>query len=182
MSDGGTGEKTEEPTPERLRKLRKDGNVSKSQDITMAASFLVVFVVLAGSMGFMADKLSELFDGSLAAMELVEEEEDATMVTWQILVQGLMAMMLTCAPAFAAAFVIGIAGNIAQVGFMFTMKPITPDIKRLNPIQGFKNLLNMKKVVETIKTVIKFTLVAYLSYAALRDALREVVLIIRVGL
>ncbi|MBN1961117.1 MAG: EscU/YscU/HrcU family type III secretion system export apparatus switch protein [Deltaproteobacteria bacterium] len=30
MSDGGTGEKTEEPTPERLRKLRQEGNVPKS--------------------------------------------------------------------------------------------------------------------------------------------------------
>ena len=26
MADGGSGEKTEEPTPERLRKLREDGN------------------------------------------------------------------------------------------------------------------------------------------------------------
>ena len=41
MSDGGTGEKTEEPTPEKLRKLREEGQVPKSQDVTSAVSFIV---------------------------------------------------------------------------------------------------------------------------------------------
>jgi len=59
------------------------------------------------------------------------------------------------------------------------MKPITPDIKKLNPINGLKNLVNMKKMVELLKTIVKFTLIAYLSVTALNDAMRDVILIIR---
>ena len=55
----------------------------------------------------------------------------------------------------AAAFVIGLAMNVAQVGFMFTLKPITPDIKKINPVSGVKNLVNKKKLVELLKTTIK---------------------------
>ncbi|MEM6732787.1 MAG: EscU/YscU/HrcU family type III secretion system export apparatus switch protein, partial [Myxococcota bacterium] len=65
MSDGNTGEKTEEPTPERLRKLRKEGNVSKSQDISSAIGFLVVFSVLALSMPYIGGKMFALFHDAL---------------------------------------------------------------------------------------------------------------------
>ncbi|MEC9465073.1 MAG: EscU/YscU/HrcU family type III secretion system export apparatus switch protein [Myxococcota bacterium] len=176
MSDGGTGEKTEEPTPERLRKLRKDGNIPKSQDITSAISFLVVFCVLAGSMPFITDEFSQLVQVALAAAQSNEAEG---IIANRILVEGLWTLTKTCAPVLAAAFILGTALNIAQVGFLFTVKPITPDIKKLNPVQGFKNLVNMKKMVELLKTIVKFTVISWLSYTALSDAMRDVILIIR---
>lgn len=176
MGDGGTGEKTEEPTPERLRKLRKDGNVPKSQDVVMAVSFLVVFVVIAGTMPMAGDSLMELFH---TAMLAVNKGEAEGVVASRLLLSGLRTLMLTVAPALATAFVIGMVGNIAQVGFMFTMKPITPDLNKVNPVNGLKGMFKMKKLVELGKTILKFLLISYLSYMALQDALREVVLIIR---
>jgi FlhB-like protein len=62
---------------------------------------------------------------------------------------------------------------------MFTLKPITPDIKKINPVNGIKNLVNKKKLVELVKTTLKFVVIGYLSYIALRDAMRDVVLIVR---
>jgi len=176
MADGGTGEKTEEPTPERLRKLRKDGNVPKSQDITTALSFIVTFTVLAGSLGFIAQEFSDLVNVALLA---AQSEEPGGMLVQRLLNQSMITLAKTCAPVMGAAFLIGMVMNISQVGFMFTLKPITPDIKKINPISGLKNLVNMKKLVELLKTIVKFTLISYLSYAALRDAMRDVILIIR---
>lgn len=176
MSDGGTGEKTEEPTPERLRKLRKDGNVPKSQDVTSAVSFIVVFGVLAGTLPWITDYFSELFVTAVRAITSHEAEE---VIAHRLLVEGILTMAKACAPVLGAAFVLGMAMNLAQVGFMFTTKPITPDIKKINPIQGFKNLVNMKKMVELLKTIVKFTVISWLSYAALEDAMRDVILIIR---
>lgn len=180
MADGGTGEKTEEPTPERLRKLRKEGNVPKSQDVTSAVSFLAVFAVLAGTVGFMSEQMVAL---ALESIRVGTESTEADEVqAASILLEALWAMAKICAPAFVTAVVVGVGMNVAQVGFMFTMKPITPDINKINPINGFKNLFNGKKVVELLKTVIKFVLISWLSYLALRDALRDVVLILRAEL
>ena len=67
MADGGTGEKTEEPTPERLRKLRKEGNVPKSQDVIQAASFLVVFCVIAGTLSYVGNELLGLVRAGMLA-------------------------------------------------------------------------------------------------------------------
>ncbi|MEE2961348.1 MAG: EscU/YscU/HrcU family type III secretion system export apparatus switch protein [Myxococcota bacterium] len=176
MSDGGTGEKTEEPTPERLRKLREDGNVSKSQDVTSAVSFLVVFCVLAGSFGFIAEEIRELID--IALIGFTSQEAPGVLAN-RLLMQGMITLGKCCAPVLAAAFILGISMNLAQVGFLFTLKPITPDIKKINPIQGFKNLVNMKKLVELLKTIIKFTAISIISYFALNDAMRDVILTIR---
>ena len=176
MADGGTGEKTEEPTPERLRKLRKEGNVPKSQDVTSAIAFLAVFCTLAGAMSFIGDEMIELFNASMLAMQ---SDQHYSVINSQLMNQSMMTMLRVCAPALAVAFVVGMAMNVAQVGFMFTTKPIMPDIKKLNPVNGVKNLVNMKKLVELLKTIIKFTVVSYLSYLALKDAARDVALIIR---
>lgn len=171
-----TGEKTEEPTPERLRKLRKEGNVPKSQDVTHAIAFIGVFVTLAASLPFMTEQLMELVQLTFLAIQ--SKESDATVASG-LLSEGVLVMAKVCAPALAAAFVLGVTLNIAQVGFMFTTKPLVPDLKRLSPVSGFKNLFNMKKVVELLKTIIKFIVVSWLSYVALRDAIREVVLTVR---
>lgn len=177
MADGGTGEKTEEPTPERLRKLRKEGNVPKSQDVTHAVAFVVVFAVLAGSMPFVSGQLMDLF--RFAVFVAMGTHERGEVLASGILAEGTWTMMMVIAPVMTAAFVVGVALNVAQVGFMFTLKPITPDLNKVNPVNGFKNLFNQKKLVELLKTIIKFIIVSYLSYLALKDALRDVALIVR---
>ncbi|MBI5507924.1 MAG: EscU/YscU/HrcU family type III secretion system export apparatus switch protein [Deltaproteobacteria bacterium] len=177
MADGGTGEKTEEPTPERLRKLRKEGNVPKSQDINHAVSFIVVLAVLAGSMPWMGGEIIGLVKSAFLGAETVEARGQGVLA--QLLLQSLITMLKVCAPTLGAAAVLGVVLNVSQVGFMFTMKPIMPDLNKVNPINGFKNLLNKKKLVELLKTILKFVVIGYLSYAALKDAMRDVVLMMR---
>ncbi len=177
MSDGSTGEKTEEPTPERLRKLRKEGNVAKSQDISSAIGFLVVFSVLALSMPYIGGKLFGLFHNALLVASKIGPDPNVTGI--EILYDALVVMLLCAAPPLAAELVIKPAMTLAQIGFLFTLKPITPDLKKINPINGLKNLFNMKKVVELLKTTVKFVIISYIAYLALRDAIGDVVMMIR---
>jgi flagellar biosynthetic protein FlhB len=177
MSDAGSGEKTEEPTPERLRKLREDGNVPKSQDVNSGVTFLVAFGVLAASFGWISHAL---IDFTKQAIDLGTRHQDANYVMiYRILMSSLWNMTLACLPVLLAAVVIGVGMNIAQTGFIFTLKPITPSFEKLNPVNGLKGLFNGKKVVELVKTIIKFVAVTWLSYIALKSALRDVALIIR---
>ena len=67
MSDGGTGEKTEEPTPQKLKQARDKGQVAKSQDAIQALLFIGVFAVLGLTIGSLADQLMEFLMGSLDA-------------------------------------------------------------------------------------------------------------------
>lgn len=146
----------------------------------MAVSFLVVFVTLAGLMPTMGEAVIDLLDTTMLAMQKTDAgAEEGGVLATRLLLAGLKTFALCVAGPLAAAFVVGLAGNISQVGFMFTLKPITPDLNKVNPINGLKGMFKMKKLVELGKTILKFIVISYLSYVALEEALREVVLIIR---
>jgi len=49
----------------------------------------------------------------------------------------------------------GVLGALAQFGFIFTTKPLVPDLKKLDPIKGLGNLFSMKKAIEGVKITFK---------------------------
>ena len=94
MGDGGTGEKTEEPTPQRLRQLREQGNVCKSQDITQAAILMVSFVALTGTITTIYQKIIDFTHSSFHAA-MYFNTEDTHAIIPRIMDQAFEAMMLT---------------------------------------------------------------------------------------
>jgi len=178
MSDEG-GEKTEEPTPEKLRKLREDGNIPKSQDVTQAMMFVVSFVVLAGTLAFMGKQLGDFLILTTTVTSI--HHIDSAIIS-RFCLEALKTLLVAGGPAILTAFLMAIIANYAQVGVLFTTKPLEPDLNKLNPIQGFKGLFNVKKLVELLKNILKFIVVGYLAYKAMKMHFRELVLTIRLPL
>lgn len=179
MSDGGTGEKTEEPSPQKLKQAREKGQVAKSQDAIQALSFVIVFSIVALTMGSTATRLREFVQGALTTA-VRRGDETSTLYT---MINEAIWMVLVCSmPAMGGAFIAGFAANAMQVGFMITTEPLKPDFKKLNPVDGFKNLFSKKKLVESLKQLLKFILVSYIAYTSLTEVLREVVLAVRIDL
>jgi flagellar biosynthetic protein FlhB len=179
MSDGGTGEKTEEPSPQKLKQAREKGQVAKSQDAIQALSFVIVFSIVALTMGSTATRLREFVQGALTTA-VRRGDETSTLFT---MIDEAIWMVLVCSmPAMGGAFIAGFAANAMQVGFMITTEPLKPDFKKLNPVDGFKNLFSKKKLVESLKQLLKFILVSYIAYTSVTEVLREVVLAVRIDL
>lgn len=59
--DGPGGEKTEEPTAKKLSDARKDGQVSKSKDLSASVILLVSFLVLKFMVGSMGESFVNCF-------------------------------------------------------------------------------------------------------------------------
>jgi len=59
---------------------------------------------------------------------------------------------------------VGIGVNLVQVGFLFTLKPLTPNFKKLNPLSGFKKFVSPKSFVELLKGVLKLLIVGLIAY------------------
>jgi len=179
MSDGGTGEKTEEPSPQKLKQARDKGQVAKSQDAIQALSFIIVFSIVATTMGSTGNRLREFLQGSLTT---AVRRGDETSTLFTMIDEGIWMVLMCSLPAMGGAFVAGFAANAMQVGFMITTEPLTPDIKKLNPVDGFKNLFSKKKLVESLKQLLKFILVSYIAYTSVLESLREVILAVRIDL
>ena len=153
------GEKTEMPTPKKLRDARQKGQVCTSKDITSTAILVVLFAVLA----WMGIALMEDMEGLLRFLSGRIAENNAMSVSES----AKLATLLICKHSFIFVFVaalIGIVGNVAQIGVLFTFEPIIPKMEKLNPVEGAKKIFSMKNLFEFLKNVVKVSFLGYLLY------------------
>ena len=162
------GEKTEMPTPKKLRDARQKGQVCSSKDITSTAILVVLFAVL-GWMGIaMMDDMEELIRFLSGTIEVNDEGA--------VIQSATMAALLICKHSFIFVFVaavIGIIGNVAQIGFLFTFEPIIPKLEKLNPVEGAKKIFSMKNLFEFLKNIVKVSFLGYLIYKIIWASIPE---------
>lgn len=78
-----------------------------------------------------------------------------------------MAIAAALAPVAASCFFAALLVNVAQVGLRISPQGLKPDFKRLNPVQGAKNLVSPNTAVELLKSIAKVTLVGVIAAMAL---------------
>ena len=64
-------------------------------------------------------------------------------------------------------------GNIMQFGFIFTTKPIMPNLSKINPLKGLKNLFSLKKLIESVKIILKVSVVFTIAFIVLLQFVKE---------
>lgn len=173
-----SGEKTEEPTPQKLQKAREEGQISKSQDFVSALGFAGTFAALVLALSFVTKQVT----GLLLDVFNLMSSSDLHTVSVKVLSQSYQVWLLASLPVLGAAFITALAGNYAQVGFLFTTKPLTPKFDKLNPVQGVKQMFSAKRLLEVGKQLLKFILVGWVVYSTLKNDLHQVVMMPRVGL
>jgi flagellar biosynthesis protein FlhB len=166
-------DKTEDPTPKRLRESKKKGQVAKSQDVTTAFLFVVAFSVLIAMGPGMTEKLKILMKQYFEIAVTPELRSDAYNTLGVDLIFTMLGLIL---PLMAANFVIGAFISFIQVGSLFTMDPLKPDMKKLNPLSKLKQWFSPQTIVELLKNVVKMSAVFFLTYQIVSASLRELVL------
>lgn len=151
-----SGEKTEKPTARRLEQARQDGQVAKSQDLNAAVVLLASGLLCLAGGEFAFSLLAELMRGLLGQAWT----EPFTLSSLGALLQEIgQVPVLILAPFFLGVMAFGVTGNVMQVKPLITFKPLTPNLAKLNPINGSKRLMSMRSVVELAKSFLKMGLV-----------------------
>ena len=161
--------KTEKATPHRRQKAREEGQVAKSQDIPIAASLLIVFLLFLIYIPYAYKKLQEIFIILFSDPLFHIPQNDYGIL--QLIIEYLINLIL---PVFLALLVIGIVSNVSQVGFLFTLKPMTPKIEKLNPISGLQRIFSLKTLFELFKNLLKLTAAIVVSYFLVSYLLEDV--------
>lgn len=162
-------EKTEQPTQRKLDKAREKGEVAKSRELATAAVLLGSVAAIAASAEFIQSKLFATFQLALDAVGGVSN----TMLTG-VLVDGALLGALALAPLLLVAAVAGGLATYLQVGPVFSFKKMQPQLERLDPAKGFKNLFTRRQFVELLKTLTKIGIIGYVAWVTLRDHVRGV--------
>jgi flagellar biosynthetic protein FliR/FlhB len=165
---GGDSDKTEEPTEHKLQEARKKGQVMKSQEVISTLLLVATAGVLMGAGGLMLRKLVEFTKyvwGLIPTYSLTERNflADTVMLMWTT--------FYMLAPLLAAAFLMAVVANLAQVKFLFSTEPLKPTLNKINPIEGFKRIFSVKSLMELVKQVAKLTIIGWICYKVMKAEL-----------
>ncbi len=161
-------EKTEQATPKRKKEARDKGSVAKSDDFNIALILLsgvLLTLFLGGAiMAQMKDTMGML------CKNLFYEDFNAD--TFIALVMDISFKNLKVVlPLMGGFMIVGLLATTSQVGFGLSRKALIPDFKRLDPISGMKNLINMKSLVKTAMSLVKLSIMSGVAYVSIRKDL-----------
>lgn len=156
MSEESDVEKTEEPTPHKLSKAREDGQIPRSKELTSLLMLLVGwFLILLGG-NHVAGRLSLLLHNGLTFDRLLVLDTDMMLIrVYELFKMAIISVL----PVLLGLFITGISSPMLLGGLNLSGKSLKVDLKRLNPLSGFKRMFSTQVVSELLKSVLKVTLV-----------------------
>jgi flagellar biosynthesis protein FlhB len=148
--DGPGGEKTEKPTPDKIKKARKEGQIPRTQELGTWLGAAAASVLLPMLVRNSLDEAQELF---LQIGAVAEEPETAALTA--LMGQALIAFLTTVLPMALALMLVGTLSAAAQGGVTLATKGMKPTLKKLNPLPGIKRMFGTQGLWEAVKAVIK---------------------------
>ena len=171
------GEKSEEPTPHRLREAREKGQVAKSKEITTALLLIFSYMLFRYTGEYIWNNLMNM---STTILNQISKTGDFSYsFVGYILLVGLQGLALSVAPIFGLTLFIALAAEALQTGFVFAMDPLSPKLERISPMEGFKRMFSLQGFVELIKSILKIVIVFYIMWAAIKDDIPSITVLVR---
>ena len=172
--------RTEPATPRRRQEARRKGQVARTAELGSALVLLVGFGVLFLMVPHISRELLTftkfIYEDGLVRFQSVEVGEIPT-----IFIEMLWLVVRLAAPIVFAALVVGVASQLVQVGFLTAGEPLKPQLKRIDPISGFKKIFSKRALVESVKATLKVSLVAALAYSIVRGNLLDYTQYMQIG-
>ncbi len=167
-------EKTEKPTPKRLREAKKKGQTARSRTVGAVAGLLAGVIALTATARSAA---ASLYAYTTHALESAAGPVSPT----RALTDAGEALRTATLPVMAAALAATVIACAAQVGFSFRLEAVAPSFEKVNPIEGVKRLWSPKSLLEIAKAAITVVGVLAVAWSGLKGAARAIALMPGVG-
>lgn len=159
-------EKTEQPTPKKLRKAREDGQVAHSKDFTQAVLIVALFGYMLADASDVVKRLGEMMVMPASVMGM--PFEDAVNIVTNQLLKDMVRLLM---PYLLIVLVLGIFVEMLQTGMLVSFKSLLPSGKKLNVASNVKNIVGAKNLVEFLKSNIKVAVLSAVVYFVLKQEL-----------
>ncbi|WP_299019554.1 flagellar biosynthesis protein FlhB [uncultured Photobacterium sp.] len=179
MSDNSSQDKTEQPSQQKLRKAREDGNLPRSKELVTALMTVGAALLLTAFSSSMAEMFKVITNLN---MVLPKEAAFETEYMFKHLSQSLTTMVKAIGPMLGLLMFITVLANIIRGGWNISGKAAQPKFSKLNPISGIKRMFSTKSVAELIKSILKVTLISATLYWLLNSHLTQIVMLQRMPL
>lgn len=169
--DDDDASKTEEPSERKISKAKEEGDVAISQD---AKSFLMLLGMLFVVWLLLPLMFKWFYVLSLKFIENPESIPTDPKHLQLLFSRTVFGMLKILSIPFLIFMVLGLTASIAQTGFVYAPKKLLPDWNKLNIFAALPKFINMKKVVESLKGIIKITVITFISILVIRPYLEKI--------
>lgn len=140
-----------------------------TSSLTLLAGIISIYVF--GS--YMMDGLKKHMVAILSTMGTFDLTE-SNMYALSLKLFALIIMLL--APLVITIIVTAVMANIIQDNgqFDFQIERLTFDITKLNPMNGFGKLFNKDSLMEMVKSLLKLSVVGFITYRVMKDESRNI--------
>ena len=172
MAEDTGQEKTEQPTPKRLRESREKGQVPRSRELnsmTLLMASGVGFLLMGGTV---LGGIRDILQRGLSIKNAQSIDADGLI---EILSDTAIQSFLVVAPLFLLLVVVILMTPIGLGGWSFSMKAVSFKWEKLDPIKGLGRIFALKGLMELVKVLAKFVLVAGVSAIILWSLIDELI-------
>ena len=155
MAEESDQEKSEEATQARREDYRKRGQVAQTKELASALFILAGVGAIYAFSKFFFREISDLFTHSLG-MDMVEAGRESDVLAALRFAGIKMATLI--APVAAIGLIISVSSSLLQIGWLQVEDALSPDVNRINPMEGFKKIFAMKTIIEALKSNCKIEL------------------------
>lgn len=154
------GDKTELPSSRKIEEARARGQVAKSTDLSGMVDLCAAAIIIA-----IFGKSLITVMGTVLRDTLANHADALNAATISDVIRNsALQPMLVMLPILGLMFLIAIAAQMGQFGFLWSTDALQPKFDRLNPVNGFGNLFNRKQAVKTIVSILKLVIVLWVSW------------------
>jgi len=161
-------ERTEKPTGKRLSDAREKGQVARSRDLALAMASVAATIALAKLGGRVVYGVAERLAGDLAHFGDAPLKAITAGDINAVVIRGGALVAVLVGPIALVTMAAGVGTHGFQGGWSFAPGALNLNWSRLNPANGMKRFGMMQGGVETLKTMIGVSVIAYLSWRIAR--------------
>ncbi|MDK2884195.1 MAG: flagellar biosynthesis protein FlhB [Pseudothermotoga sp.] len=130
----------------------------------MAVTFLVAVFV----MRFIFQRLIMFLENGSILFFSLEENDFLNNLSGRIY-QSFKDTIFLLVLLFLSLIISAIFAGAMQTKFLLSFKPLKMDLKRINPVEGFKRFFSMRSLFELLKSILKMVIVGFVAYSVIRS-------------
>lgn len=150
-------ERSEEPTAKKQQEAKDKGQIPRSRELGGVA------VMIFGAAGLIMTG-SVLFETAHEVFAMNYEVSRDDLFSPDVMVHNLVGSAQTAffalTPFYLSLLIAALFISPMVGGYNFSVKALQPKLSKLNPLKGLKRMFSMQSLMEVVKAIAKFSLVA----------------------
>jgi flagellar biosynthetic protein FlhB len=178
MADDSS-ERTEEPTAQRLKKAREEGQVARSVELSTAAILVAATLFFSMSGSYLFHRLGALFTSQLQFdRKVMDKAELLPAIFFQSVIDGYLLIL----PIMALLAVVALLSTVMSGGLIFSPQMMLPKFSKLDPLAGLARMFGLKALIELFKTLLKFLVISLILWMSITNNIEDLVALNRMDL